>query len=80
MRNSAERDGLIEHLRGIGIQATFHYVPLHSSPAGLKYARVHGEMTITDDLSARLLRLPLYSGMDGAEKVVSDAVLEFFEV
>ena len=79
MRNSEERDGLIEHLSGIGIQATFHYVPLHSSPAGLKYARVHGEMTHTDDLSARLLRLPLYSGMDGAEKVVSDAVLEFFQ-
>jgi len=79
MRTPQERDGLLEHLRGLGIQATFHYVPLHSSPAGLKYARVHGEMTFTDDLSARLLRLPLYSGMDGAEKVVSDAVLEFFQ-
>ena len=79
MRTPQERDGLIEHLRGLGIQATFHYVPLHSSPAGLKYARVHGEMTHTDNLSARLLRLPLYSGMDGAEKVVSDAVLEFFQ-
>ena len=79
MRTPQERDGLIEHLRGLGIQATFHYVPLHSSPAGLKYARVHGEMTHTDNLSARLLRLPLYSGMDGAEKAVSDAVLEFFQ-
>lgn len=69
---------MIEHLKELGIQATFHYVPLHSSPAGLKYSRVHGEMTITDDLSSRLLRLPLYSGMDGAEKVVSEAVLEFF--
>jgi dTDP-4-amino-4,6-dideoxygalactose transaminase len=79
IRTPQERDSLIEYLRGLGIQATFHYVPLHSSPAGVKYARVHGEMTFTDDLSSRLLRLPLYSGMDGAEKVVSDAVLEFFQ-
>jgi dTDP-4-amino-4,6-dideoxygalactose transaminase len=79
MRTPQERDELIEHLRELGIQAAFHYIPLHSSPAGLKYTKVHGEMTFTDDLSARLLRLPLYSGMDGAEKVVSDAVLEFFQ-
>lgn len=70
---------MIEYLKELGIQATFHYVPLHSSPAGLKYARVHGEMTHTDDLSARLVRLPLYSGMNGAEKVVSEAVLRFFQ-
>ncbi len=78
MRTTEERDGLILYLRELGIQATFHYVPLHSSPAGLKYARVHGTMANTDDLSARLVRLPLYSGMDGAEKTVSDAVLDFF--
>jgi dTDP-4-amino-4,6-dideoxygalactose transaminase len=78
MRTTEERDGLIEYLKGIGIQATFHYVPLHSSPAGLRYGRAHGSMTNTDDLSARLVRLPLYSGMDGAEKTVSDAVLDFF--
>lgn len=79
MRSSLERESLIEYLKELGIQATFHYVPLHSSPAGLKYARHHGEMTHTDDLSARLVRLPLYSGMNGAEKVVSDAVLRFFQ-
>jgi len=78
MRTTEERDGLIGYLKGLGIQAAFHYVPLHSSPAGLRYARVHGTMANTDDLSARLLRLPLYSGMDGAEKTVSDALLDFF--
>jgi dTDP-4-amino-4,6-dideoxygalactose transaminase len=78
MRTTEERDGLILYLRELGIQATFHYVPLHSSPAGLRYARAHGTMSNTDDLSARLVRLPLYSGMDGAEKTVSDAVLDFF--
>jgi len=78
MRNSLERDRLIGHLRGLGIQATFHYVPLHSSPAGRKYARVHGEMSHTEDLSARIVRLPLFSGMNGAETTVSKAVLDFF--
>ena len=78
MRSSTERDNLIEYLKLDGIQAAFHYVPLHSSPAGLKYARTHGEMTFTDDLSARLVRLPLYSGMNGKEGVVSEKVLSFF--
>jgi len=78
MRSSTERDGLINHLKLSGIQATFHYVPLHSSPAGLKYARTHGTMEYTDDLSARLVRLPLYSGMNGKEEVVSESVISFF--
>jgi dTDP-4-amino-4,6-dideoxygalactose transaminase len=78
MRSSSERDSLIEHLKIEGIQAPFHYVPLHSSPAGLKYARTHGEMKFTDDLSGRLVRLPLYSGMQGKEEVVSERVLSFF--
>jgi dTDP-4-amino-4,6-dideoxygalactose transaminase len=79
MRSSTERDGLIEYLKMEGIQAAFHYVPLHSSPAGLKYARTHGQMKYTDDLAARLVRLPLYSGMNGKEEVVSEEVLRFFQ-
>jgi dTDP-4-amino-4,6-dideoxygalactose transaminase len=78
MRTSVERDALIEHLRQRDIQAAFHYVPLHTSPAGLRYARTEGNMTFTNDLSARLVRLPLFSGMNGSEKIVSEKVLEFF--
>lgn len=78
MRSSTERDNLIEYLKLEGIQAAFHYVPLHSSPAGLKYARTHGELKFTDDLSARLVRLPLYSGMNGKEEFVSEMVLSSF--
>lgn len=78
MRSATQRDGLIEHLRLEGIQAASHYVPLHSSPAGLRYARTHGGMKFTDDLSARLVRLPLYSGMNGNEEVVSEKALSFF--
>jgi dTDP-4-amino-4,6-dideoxygalactose transaminase len=57
------RTRVLAELKQNGIQATFHYVPLHSAPAGRKYGRVSGELTITDDLSDRLLRLPLSAGL-----------------
>jgi dTDP-4-amino-4,6-dideoxygalactose transaminase len=58
------RSRLIERLRLRGIGAVFHYVPLHSSPAGRRYGRAAGPMDNTDRLSSRLLRLPLWLGMD----------------
>jgi dTDP-4-amino-4,6-dideoxygalactose transaminase len=51
------------HLRERGIGAVFHYVPLHSSPAGRRYGRTSGDLANTDDLSARLIRLPLWPEM-----------------
>jgi len=73
----ATRTAVLAKLKSKGVQATFHYVPLHSAPAGAKYGRVSGDMTVTDDLSDRLLRLPLGGGMTmkEAEYVVS-VVLE----
>ena len=59
----AQRRRLIEELESDGIMAVFHYVPLHSSPAGRRYGRVSGELDVTDTLSERLLRLPLWTGM-----------------
>jgi len=56
----AERTALIEHLKARGIYAVFHYVPLHSSPAGRRFGRVAGELAVTDDVASRLVRLPLY--------------------
>lgn len=56
----ATRTKLIDSLREQEIHSVFHYVPLHSSPAGKKYARTHGEMLNTDNLSERLLRLPIW--------------------
>ena len=50
---------MLSELNREGVNAVFHYVPLHSSPAGLRYGRVAGELPVTDDLSARLIRLPL---------------------
>jgi dTDP-4-amino-4,6-dideoxygalactose transaminase len=63
LRDQNERDLLIQKLRAEDILAPFHYVPLHSAPAGLRYARTHGDLTVTDKVSSRLVRLPLYAGM-----------------
>jgi dTDP-4-amino-4,6-dideoxygalactose transaminase len=46
-----------------GVNAVFHYVPLHSAPAGLRFGRAHGSMHVTDRVSSRLIRLPLWVGM-----------------
>lgn len=59
-----ERTQLIRFLREKGIQAVFHYIPLHSSPGGQKYGRVNGALPVTDELSGRLLRLPMFYEMD----------------
>ena len=59
-RNAEERAELIRALHSEGITAVFHYVPLHSSPAGRRYGRAHGEMDVTDRISERLLRLPVF--------------------
>ena len=69
------RTALIAKLSDLGINAVFHYVPLHSSPAGLRFGRVSGSLSNTDNLSDRLLRLPLWPelGFHRVEIVV-DAV------
>jgi dTDP-4-amino-4,6-dideoxygalactose transaminase len=68
----ATRAALIRRLRSQDILAVFHYVPLHSSPAGMKYGRTGSPMTVTDAVSERLLRLPLYYEM--GESDVSEVV------
>jgi dTDP-4-amino-4,6-dideoxygalactose transaminase len=67
MRSEQERDGLIRHLGDRGIGAVFHYVPLHSSPAGRRFGRVAGSLAVTDDVSGRLVRLPLWPEMAGED-------------
>lgn len=57
------RTATLEHLKSSGINSVFHYVPLHSSPAGRRFARAHGTMKNTDAGSDRLLRLPLWIGL-----------------
>lgn len=57
------RDKVLAQLSQANINAVFHYIPLHSSPAGKKFGRTSGELTITNSLSARLIRLPLWIGL-----------------
>ena len=59
----ANRDKVLAEMENKGVSARGHYVPLHSSPAGKRYTRVSGTMKRTDNLSARLIRLPLWAGL-----------------
>lgn len=65
-----KRTEVIAQLKKHGVNPVFHYVPLHSAPAGKKYGRTSGELRHTDNLSDRLLRLPLWNGLDGAQDFV----------
>lgn len=71
-RSYDERTELIQHLRNDGILAVFHYVPLHSSPAGKIYGRTCGDMHYTEMISRRLVRLPLYHEI--SEEEVSEVI------
>jgi dTDP-4-amino-4,6-dideoxygalactose transaminase len=57
------RDGVIDALAAHGVQAVFHYVPLHLSEAGRRFGRAHGDLAASERISARLLRLPLWAQM-----------------
>lgn len=76
-----ERSELIAFLKEKGVGSAFHYIPLHSAPAGLKFGRFHGEDVYTTAESERLLRLPMFYGLTEAEvDAATDAVKEFYGV
>lgn len=70
------RTRFIESLKQREVASVFHYIPLHSSPAGRQFARTHGDMQYTDSLSERLVRLPLWVGLDEYIEMVITAVGE----
>jgi dTDP-4-amino-4,6-dideoxygalactose transaminase len=59
-----ERQMALDELKKNRIHAVFHYVPLHSSPAGMRFGRAHGDLSLTTSLSQRLIRLPMWLGLD----------------
>lgn len=74
-----ERTALISFLKENGIMAVFHYIPLHTAPAGQKYGRFHGEDRYTTKESERLCRLPLYYGLKDEEAdLIISKVKEFY--
>ena len=78
-RDLKERTELIDFLKARNIFPAFHYVPLHSSPAGLRFGRAVGSMRVTDADSDRLVRLPLYYDMPKDDALfVSEAVKEYY--
>lgn len=81
LRDLQDRTAFISHMKNAGIGCCFHYVPLHSSPAGIKFGRFSGEDTFTTKESDRLVRLPMYYNMTDADrKAVVDAALGYFRV
>ena len=71
----AERTDFIARLRALGICCVFHYVPLHSSPAGLRFGRAQGSLAMTDEAGDRLVRLPMWIGLEAHQARVVDAVM-----
>ena len=74
-----ERTALIAYLKEHGFGSVFHYVPLHSAPAGQRFGRFHGEDRYTTAESDRLVRLPMYYGLTDSDIAgVTDAVISFY--
>ena len=65
--NEALRDALLASLNEAGVNAVFHYVPLHESPAGRRFGRVSGDLSVTESVSRRLLRLPCHLQLTDAQ-------------
>ncbi|VEI47950.1 TDP-4-oxo-6-deoxy-D-glucose transaminase [Actinobacillus equuli] len=77
-KDLTERSAFIEWMKQKDILAVFHYIPLHSSPAGQQFGTFYGEDQYTSAESDRLVRLPLFYNMSEAElRLVIEAVLEF---
>ena len=79
LKDLKERTAFIKHLKDNGVMAVFHYIPLHSSPAGLKFGRFDGEDEVTTKDSERLVRLPLYYHLTKEDRAkVIETVKSFF--
>lgn len=78
-KNLKERQALLAHIKAQDILAVFHYVPLHSAPAGQQYSRFHGEDRYTTQESEKLVRLPLWYGMGSdVQARVVEAIRTFY--
>ncbi len=76
-----QRDALLAHLKSQGIYAVFHYVPLHMSPMGRKFGYKEGDLPVTEDLWARLIRLPMFYDLSPTEQnLVIQATQQFFQI
>ncbi len=78
-KDIGERSRLIQYMKENGIGCVFHYIPLHSAPAGKRFGRFHGEDVYTTKESERLMRLPMYYGLTKEDQdTVIEKLLEFY--
>ena len=79
VKDLAERTALLKHLKDNGVLAVFHYIPLHSSEAGLKFGKFYSKDEFTTKESERIIRLPMYYRLTREDqKKVVDSVIQFF--
>jgi dTDP-4-amino-4,6-dideoxygalactose transaminase len=79
LNTAAERDSLLDFLREKGVGAVFHYIPLHSSPYGKRFGYKPEDLPLTEEYSARLLRLPIFPDLaDDEVEYIIDSVLQYF--
>ncbi|MBR4333401.1 MAG: dTDP-4-amino-4,6-dideoxygalactose transaminase [Clostridia bacterium] len=78
-RDLEDRTIFISHMKNKDIECVFHYIPLHSAPAGIKFGRFHGKEQYTTPESERLVRLPIYYHIEHqeAEKVIHETLRYF---
>ena len=80
VKDLEERTSLLKYLKEHGVGAVFHYIPLHSSPAGVRFGSFYGEDLYTTKESERLIRLPMYYGMAESDiAYVVDCIKEYYE-
>ena len=80
LKDRADRDTFINDMKMLNINCVFHYVPLHSSPYGLKNTCAVGDLPVTDDISQRIVRLPLWIGLEkDLSKIISTMIRWFKE-
>nr|VFJ75403.1 MAG: dTDP-4-amino-4,6-dideoxygalactose transaminase [Candidatus Kentron sp. FM]VFJ75615.1 MAG: dTDP-4-amino-4,6-dideoxygalactose transaminase [Candidatus Kentron sp. FM]VFK22194.1 MAG: dTDP-4-amino-4,6-dideoxygalactose transaminase [Candidatus Kentron sp. FM] len=73
-----ERTAFIDTMKNASVNCVFHYVPLHTAPQGQRVGRAHGKLPVTTDLADRLVRLPLWLGVEEQQERSVSAIIGFF--
>jgi len=76
--NLSKRTAFIKAMKDLGVGCVFHYVPLHNSPYGLKSSRTHGELSVTTMVADRLVRLPMWLGLEPHQREIINLISNYF--
>lgn len=79
LRDFEDRSAFIEAMKDMGIQCVFHYVPLHSSPHGQRVGKAFRDLPVTNEIADRLVRLPLWPGLEDQQPSVIEAMIGWLE-